>query len=137
MMTEPLRDKIDYLAKRLDEETSSARADIIEYIKQFSDELREFKEETTQAIRVHRDTINNVSNLLSTEFFGFQKKIQEQLEAEQVSRAKRQKFADIKDFFVISVGCLVMLMLLLLLAFVIWLLWVIYVSGAKISYGVL
>jgi hypothetical protein len=131
-MSDPIKDKIEWVHRQLDEDIAAIRSDLVEYIGGFSKELKDFKEETTQAIRVHRDTINNVSNLLSSEFFSFQKQMKDRLDLEKETRDKRQRFTDIKDYSILVVGCLVVILLCFLSIGVLLLVYLIYVSQGKV-----
>jgi hypothetical protein len=131
-MSDPIKDKIEWVHRQLDEDIAAIRSDLVEYIGGFSKELKDFKEETTQAIRVHRDTINNVSNLLSSEFFSFQKQMKDRLDLEKETRDKRQRFTDIKDYSILAVGCLVVMLLCFLSIGVLLLVYLIYVSQGKV-----
>jgi hypothetical protein len=131
-MSDPIKDKIEWVHRQLDEDIAAIRSDLVEYIGGFSKELKDFKEETTQAIRVHRDTINNVSNLLSSEFFSFQKQMKDRLDLEKETRDKRQRFTDIKDYSILAVGCLVVILLCFLSIGVLLLVYLIYVSQGKV-----
>lgn len=91
---------------------------ILDAISQFSTEISTFKDDTTRQFVLHRETMNRVTQLLSTEFLEFQKRITDQfnatttrLDIDKDDRDRWRKFATRKDYAVlVSVGCLIVML---------------------------
>lgn len=115
-MTIPTKDDLERLVQN-----------VYETLDKFSRELNEYKEDTTQQIRLHKDTVNNVVSLLSDEFLRFQKGITDRLDADKEDRDRWRKFASRKDYAVlVASGCVIIILLCSVVVFISGLFYLIY-----------